>query len=97
MQDSMAVTCPLPLGIYKPWLLPLNYVLIIIIIINYHFTFIIIIHQSATVTIQFSGSTHATKPSDDPNSRVPTPDEFVADFKMFVEASFCVADQLSMN
>ena len=83
----MAVTCPLPLGISK--LLPFNYLLIINIII--------IIHQSATVMIQFSGSTHATKPSDDPNIQVPTPDEFIADFKMFVEASFCVADQLQLS
>ena len=60
----------------------------LIICINYHFTFMY------TNLQQFSGSTHATKPSDDPSIRVPTPDEFVADFKMFVEASFCVADQL---
>ena len=44
--------------------------------------------------MQFSGTTHATKPSDDPNIVVPTPEEFIADFKVFVEASFYVADML---
>ena len=48
-----------------------------------------------TCTKQFRGNTHATKPSDDPNIVVPTPDEFVTNFKMFVEASFCVADLLA--
>ena len=43
---------------------------------------------------QFSGNTHATKPSDDIERKMPTPDEVVADFKTFIEASFCVADQL---
>ena len=46
-------------------------------------------------TKQFSGNTQATKPSDDPNIEVPTPDEFVARFKVFVDASFCVADLLA--
>ena len=42
---------------------------------------------------QFNGSSHTTKPSDDPKiqSKMSTPDEFVADFKMFVEASFGIA------
>ena len=44
---------------------------------------------------QFSGTTHATKPSDDPNIKGPTPDEFVANFKTFVEASYGVADLLA--
>ena len=43
---------------------------------------------------QFNGNTHATKPSDDPERKMPTPDEFVADFKALIEASFCVADQM---
>ena len=64
----------------------------LIICINYHFTFV-----TYTNLQQFSGSTHATKPSDDPKSKVPTPDEFAAGFKTFVEASFCVADQLAMH
>ena len=43
---------------------------------------------------QLSSNTHDTRPKEDPSVKVPTSDEFVADYKEFVEASFGVADLL---
>ena len=49
---------------------------------------------TACHTEQFKGSTHVTRPKDNPEIKVSTPDQFVSDFHGFVGASFKIADLL---
>ena len=45
-----------------------------------------------THTGQFNGTTHATKPCEDPAIKVSTPELLISDFEEFVGASFHIAE-----